>query len=47
MDKISRKQFYDAIIFIASAVMIYQYGDYLAKKLDEFMPNEEKMVEIM
>jgi hypothetical protein len=27
--------------------VIYKYGDYLAKKLDDVMPNEEKMVEIM
>ena len=27
--------------------MIFKFGDHLAKKLDDVMPNEEKMVEIM
>ncbi len=27
--------------------MIFKFGDHLSKKLDDVMPNEEKMVEIM
>ena len=37
----------DAIIFIFSVAVMYSYGDVMAKKLDDIMPSEEKMVELM
>ena len=44
---VSRSQWWDLGLFVSVAATFYFFGDKISDKVDEVMPTEEKMVEMM